>query len=56
MLITYHHCLFAEHHVADAVSVIAHTLVAIKPFDLPEVSVLLIKAKAPDAKPYRNEE
>lgn len=29
VFISNHHCLFAEHHVSDAVSVIAHALVAI---------------------------
>ena len=44
-----HHRLFSEHHVADAFGVIAHTLVAIEPFDFPKMLVLLVEIIAPDA-------
>ena len=44
-----HHSLFSKHHVADAFGVIAHTLVAIEPFDFPKMLVLLVEIIAPDA-------
>lgn len=45
-----HHCLFAEHHVADALGVVAHALVEVEPFDFLEVLVLFVEIVAPDAK------
>lgn len=45
-----HHCLFAEHHVADAFGVIANALVTVEPFDFLEVLVLFVEIVAPDAK------
>lgn len=48
--VTDHHRFFAEHHVADALGVVAHALVAVKPFDFLELLVLFIEIVAPDAK------
>lgn len=44
-----HHRLFAEHHVADAFCVVAHALIAVKPFNFLKVLVLLIEIVASDA-------
>ncbi len=44
-----HHRLFAEHHVSDAFCVVAHTLVAVEPFDFLKMLVLLVEIIAPDA-------
>ena len=51
-----HHGFFSGHHVADAVSVIADSLVAVEPFDFLKMGVLLIEMIAPDAKPDGNAE
>ena len=44
-----HHRLFAEHHVADAFSVIANALVTVEPFDFLEVLVFFVEIVAPYA-------
>lgn len=44
-----HHCLFTEHHVADAFGVVTHTFVAIEPFDFLKMLVLLVEIIAPGA-------
>ena len=44
-----HHSLFSKHHVADAFGVVAHTLVAVEPFDFLKMLVLLVEIIAPDA-------
>lgn len=51
-----HHCLFTEHHVADAFSVIANALVTVESFDFLEMGILLIEIVAPYTKTYRSEE
>lgn len=48
--VTDHHRFFAEHHVADAFSVVAHTLVTIEPLDFTEMLVLFVEIVAPGAK------
>lgn len=50
LTVAHHHRLFAEHHVTDALSVVADALVAVKPFDFLEVLVLFIEIVALDAK------
>lgn len=44
-----HHGFFAQHHVPDALRVVAHALVSVEPFDFLEMCVLLIEIVAPDA-------
>ena len=43
-----HHCLFTEHNVADAFGVVAHTLVAVEPFDFLKMLILPVEIIAPD--------
>lgn len=56
LTVAHHHRLFAQHHVTDALRVVAHALVSVEPFDFLEMCVLLIEIVALDAKPYRSEE
>lgn len=56
LTVAHHHRLFAEHHVADALSVVADALVTIEPFYFLKMCVLLIEIVTTDAKPYRSEE
>lgn len=46
--VAHHHRLFAEHHVTDALSVVADALVTIEPFYFLKMCVLLIEIVAPD--------
>lgn len=50
VLISDHHCLFAEHHVADAVSVIANSFIAVEPLYFLEMLVLFVEIVASDTK------
>lgn len=47
--VAHHHRLFAEHHVTDALSVVADALVTIEPFYFLKMFVLLVEIIAPDA-------
>ncbi len=50
VLISDHHRLFAEHHVSDAVSVIANSFIAVEPLYFLEMLVLFVEIVAPDTK------
>lgn len=52
LTVAYHHCFFAEHHVADTFGVVAHSLLAVEPFDFLKMLVLFVEIIAPDAKTY----
>ena len=51
-----HHCLFAKHHVSDAVSVIANSFIAVEPFDFLEVLVFFVEIVAPYAETDRDKQ
>ena len=54
--VTDHHRFFAEHHVADALGVVAHALVSVEPFDFLEMCVILIEIVAPDTEADGNKD
>ena len=45
LTVAHHHRLFAEHHVTDALSVVADALVTIEPFYFLKMCVLLIETR-----------